>query len=210
MDAESVGLPFGRRALFAEPQMQDVKGARSQAHRAHPAVFLGGDDPSVLEYTQVLHERGQRHREGRGQLRDDSWRDREPFYDGSTCRVSQGAENGVQPIAMVRHTPNYDASIELPSTGPASGDADSQHRGPPEGFRWLGREPQALVGETLGHCAPSALPTCVYSPPVGVRQMSARTCCPDGYKSLCQSGRLTRVVAQPGPCEVHDPVGWVV
>ncbi len=56
MDAEAIGLVFGRGTLLAEPQMQHVQRTRSQAHGADAPVLLRRDHARVLEHAQVLHE----------------------------------------------------------------------------------------------------------------------------------------------------------
>ena len=98
------------------------EGARSQAHGANASVLLRGDQACVLEDTQVLHERGQRHRERCRELGHDSRRLRQSLHDGPARRVRESAEHCVELVVIVRHTPNYcggkGARQRLTSTGP--------------------------------------------------------------------------------------------
>ena len=105
--AEPVGLAFRGGALLAEPQVQDVEGARSQAHGANATVFLRRDQSRVLEDAQVLHERRQRHRERCREFGHDGWGLRQPFHDGAARWIRESAEHGVELVVILRHTPNY-------------------------------------------------------------------------------------------------------
>ena len=107
MHAEPVGLVFCRGSLLAEPQMQDVEGARSQTHGADASLLLGCDQSRVLKDAQVLHERRQRHREGCREFGHDGWGFRQPFHDGPARGIRESAEHGVELVTILRHTPNY-------------------------------------------------------------------------------------------------------
>lgn len=107
MDAEPVGLAFGGRPLLAEPEVQHVEGAGSQAHGPDATVLLGRDQARVLQHPQVLHEGWQRHRERRRELGDDGGGLGQPFHDGPTRRIRERAEDRVELVVIVRHMPNY-------------------------------------------------------------------------------------------------------
>ena len=49
VDAEPVGLVFCGGSLLAQPQVEDVEGARSQARGADASVLLRRDQSCVLE-----------------------------------------------------------------------------------------------------------------------------------------------------------------
>src|SRR3954452_14137422 len=93
VDAEPVGLAFGGRSLLAQPQVQDVEGAGSQAHSADAAVLLGRPQSGVLENAQVLHERRQRHRERCREFVQDSWKPRQPLTKPTTLLIRQSAKD---------------------------------------------------------------------------------------------------------------------
>ncbi len=120
MDAEPVGLVFCGRSLLAEPQMKHVEGTRAKAHGSYASVFLRGDESGVLEDSQMLHQRRQRHREGRRELGHDGRGLRQPFDDGPASRIRDGAEDDVEVIAIVRHTPNYRVREEIRQPGLAT------------------------------------------------------------------------------------------
>jgi hypothetical protein len=84
-----------------------VKGAGSKAYGAEASVLLRRDKSRVLEYSQVLHERRQRHLERCGELGDDGRGLCQPFHDSTTCRIRDSAEHGVELVMIVRHKPNY-------------------------------------------------------------------------------------------------------
>ena len=107
VDAEPVSLAFRGSSLFVEPQVQDVEGARSQAHGADASVLLRGDQSRVLEDAQVLQERWQRHGERCREFGHDGWGLRQPFHDGPARRIRKSAEHGVELIVILRHVPNY-------------------------------------------------------------------------------------------------------
>lgn len=54
MDAEQVGMAFGRRSLLAEPEVEHIESAGSQGHSSDPSVLLGGHQLGILEHPQVL------------------------------------------------------------------------------------------------------------------------------------------------------------
>ncbi len=107
MDAKPVGLAFCGGPLLAEPQMQDVEGARSQAHGADTSVLLRRDQARVLQDAQVLHERRQRHRERCREFGHHGWGLRQSFHDGPARRIRESAEHDVELVVILRHTPNY-------------------------------------------------------------------------------------------------------
>src|SRR5688572_15009275 len=65
---ETVEPPLGIEPLPADPGAAVVEGADRELVGADPAELLGGDDPGCLQHAEVLVERGERHREGLGQL----------------------------------------------------------------------------------------------------------------------------------------------
>lgn len=105
VDAELVGLVFGRNALLAKPQMQYIEGTGSQTDRANASVLVRQDDSRILENSEMLHERGERHREGRRELGHDGRCLREAFDDRPTRRIREGTENGIDVRSILRHTP---------------------------------------------------------------------------------------------------------
>ncbi len=75
--------------------MEHVEGSRSQTHGPDAPMSFRRDHALLLQNAQVLHQRGQYHRERRGKFRDNRGRLRQPFYDSPTRWIRESTEHSI-------------------------------------------------------------------------------------------------------------------
>src|SRR6185295_11901598 len=96
---ESIETLFPEPAIFLEPVIGFLEGARFDAARTHLCVARARDQARALENLQVPGNCRQTHVEWLGEFQHRCFAECEAREDGAPCRISEGCEGGAEAVA---------------------------------------------------------------------------------------------------------------
>ena len=105
--AEPVEPPLPDRPLVMDPSLDVPKGIRLDVAGTDAAYLLRGHQRARLEHLQVLHHRGQGHRQGLCELAHRGRTSHEPLDDQPARGVGESLEDPIEVDWLVNHVLEY-------------------------------------------------------------------------------------------------------
>src|SRR5438093_1710084 len=98
---ESIEPLLPEPAVTLHPFGDIPEALRLEPGRTPLRLAAARDEPGALEHLEMLRDRGKRHVEGLGQLRDGRLTLRETREDGPPCRVGERTEGEAQRVGLL-------------------------------------------------------------------------------------------------------------
>jgi hypothetical protein len=108
---QAIEATFPADAPFDDPSFGRVEHGRVDAAGAYAADFVGANQAAGFKDLQVLHDRGEGHGEGLGELANGSRCTAQAFDQGQAGGIGEGLEEPIEPRSpLVKHLLKYYAT----------------------------------------------------------------------------------------------------
>ena len=100
---EGIESAFPEAAVLGDPVFGLLQGSRRKLTEACAADFFLRDEAGALKNADVLHDGGQGHAVGAGEVGEGGFAEHKGSKDGAAGGVGKGAEGGIKGCEILNH-----------------------------------------------------------------------------------------------------------